>query len=310
MRLFYTDHFVLPLPDGHRFPMEKYYRLREYLKRTDWAQRCQFQVPGAATNEQLQLAHSEEYIDKVVSGTLEPIDVRRIGFPWSEGMVERSRRSVGATIDAARAALSEGIAVNLAGGTHHAQHDAGQGYCVFNDTAVAVRVLQKEKAIQRALVVDCDVHQGNGTAAIFAQDYSVFTFSMHAATNYPFRKHAADLDLPLPDGTGDVEYLDQLDTALTLALKSANADIVFYISGADPFEGDRLGKLKLTKQGLLARDRLVLTRCLDWSLPVAISMGGGYAPHVDDVVEIHANTVATAFQLYEQGRELQRAERR
>ena len=225
-------------------------------------------------------------------------------------MVERSRRSVGATIDAARAALSEGIAVNLAGGTHHAQHDAGQGYCVFNDTAVAVRVLQKEKALQRALVVDGDVHQGNGTPAIFAQDYSVFTFSMHAATNYPFRKHAADLDLPLPDGTGDVEYLDQLDTALTRALKSANADIVFYISGADPFEGDRLGKLKLTKQGLLARDRLVLTRCRDWSLPVAISMGGGYAPHVDDVVEIHANTVATAFQLYEQGRELQRAKRR
>ena len=174
MKLFYTDHFVLPLPDGHRFPMAKYYRLREYLKSTDWAQRCQFHIPAAATDEELQLAHAEEYIHKVVSGTLASIDVRRIGFPWSEGMVERSRRSVGATIGAARAALSEGIAVNLAGGTHHAQHDAGQGYCVFNDTAVAARLLHKEMAIQRALVVDCDVHQGNGTAAIFAQDRSVF----------------------------------------------------------------------------------------------------------------------------------------
>lgn len=268
----------------------------------EWARGCEFCVPVAATDEQLLRVHSRDYVERVATGQLQPLEIRRIGFPWSTGMVERSRRSVGATLDAAQAALNEGIAVNLAGGTHHAHRDGGQGYCVFNDTAVGARHVQAEHDIKRVLIIDCDVHQGNGTAAIFADDPTVFTFSMHSASNYPFRKHAADLDVAFADGTGDTEYIDRLDTSLNVALKESQADMVFYISGADPYEGDRLGKLKLTKEGLRARDRMVMTRCLDWSLPVAIAMGGGYAPNIDDIVDIHANTVATAFDLYCQRR--------
>jgi acetoin utilization deacetylase AcuC-like enzyme len=295
VKLFYTDHFELPLPTGHRFPMAKYYRLRQYLGRCDWCKDCQFLVPPAATDTELMAVHTQEYVRRVADGLLEPLELRRIGFPWSRKMVERSRRSVGATLAAARVALHEGIAVNLAGGTHHAYADSGQGYCVFNDVAVTARVMQQEAGLRRVLIADLDVHQGNGTAAIFADDPSVFTFSMHSEKNYPFRKHQADLDVALPDGTGDVEYLDQLDQRLDEALAASHADLVLYISGADPFEGDRLGRLKLSKPGILARDRMLMTRCRDRGLPVVVTMGGGYAVNLDDIVEIHANTVYAAW---------------
>lgn len=294
MKAFYCDHFVLPLPASHRFPMAKYQLLRERLAVEGIVRPDQFIVPEAASVEQLRMAHTPAYIEAVLTGTLAPEAQRRIGFPWSLAMVERSRRSVGATIAAARAAIAEGTAVNLAGGTHHAFADRGEGYCVFNDVAVAAAVLLDEGLRTRVLVADCDVHQGNGTAAIFANEPRVFTFSIHGEKNFPFRKERSDLDVELPDRTPDAEYLDALDRHLLLALERHRPDMVFYLAGADPFEGDRLGRLALTIAGLAERDRLVFDTCRHFGLPVATSMAGGYAEHVDDIVTIHTNTVREA----------------
>jgi acetoin utilization deacetylase AcuC-like enzyme len=291
---FYSDHFVLPLPAGHRFPMAKYARLREcILDRGIVPADRLFEAPAAAWDD-LRLVHTPEYVDAVASGTLSREAQRRIGFPWSAGMVERSRRSVGATIAAARAALDHGLAANLAGGTHHAFADRGEGYCVFNDVAVAARVVQREGWASRIAVVDCDVHQGNGTAAIFRNDASVFTFSMHGAHNFPFHKEDSDLDVALEDGAGDADYLPLLARHLDDVLARHRPEFVFYLAGADPFEGDRLGRLRMTVAGLRARDELVLGRCRALGLPVAISMSGGYAPDIDAIVTIHANTIAAA----------------
>lgn len=297
MNLYFTDHFELPLPPAHRFPMAKYRQLRQRLLASDWAGGCQFHEPNAATDRQLCLAHSSDYVRRVVAGRLTDKEIRRIGFPWSLAMVERSRRSVGATIAAGRAALAEGFGVNLAGGTHHASRDAGEGFCVFNDVAVAARTLQHEGRVRRALVIDADVHQGNGTASIFADDPSVFTFSIHGAKNFPLRKYPGDLDVALPDGTDDASYLEALDAALDRILDLAAFDLVFYLAGADPFEGDRLGRMQLTKQGLQQRDRSVLGRCRRAGLPVAIAMAGGYARQIEDIVDIHAATIRIALEV-------------
>ena len=221
--------------------------------------------------------------------------MRRIGFPWSPAMVERSRRSAGATIAACRCALASGCGVNLAGGTHHAHAGFGEGFCVFNDAAVAARAMQAEGLARRVLVFDLDVHQGDGTAAIFADDESVFTCSMHGRANFPFRKCASDLDVELVDGTGDATYLATLGVVLPLALGRAHPDLVIYLAGADPYEGDRLGRLSLSKAGLEARDRYVLDTLRDHALPVAIAMAGGYAERIEDVVDIHFATVALAL---------------
>lgn len=297
MRLFYTDHFELPLPDGHRFPMSKYRRLRQRVSASPWAFGCELHVPDPATDGQLCLAHTTDYVRRVVSGQLTAAEIRRIGFPWSPAMVERSRRSTGATIAAGRAALADGMAVNLAGGTHHACADAGEGFCVFNDVAVAARVLQREGLIRRALVIDCDVHQGNGTAAIFADDDSVFTFSIHGAKSFPLRKCPSDLDVALPDETDDAAYLEALGGALDEIFAAADFDLAFYLAGADPFEGDRLGRMRLTKRGLQQRDQRVLARCRQHGLPVAIAMAGGYAHEIEDIVDIHAATIRTAVEM-------------
>ena len=222
------------------------------------------------------------YLQRVVSGELAAEEQRRIGFPWSPQMVERSRRSSGATLAAARAALEEGVGVNLAGGTHHAFRDRGEGYCVFNDSAIAALTLQAEGRVRRVVILDCDVHQGNGTAAILAGDPSVFTFSIHAANNFPFEKEASDLDIELPDGTGDRDYLQALEKGVCRALSAAQADLAIYLAGADPFEGDRLGRLKLTKSGLAARDRMVFELCHASGVPVAVTMAGGYARRIED----------------------------
>jgi len=296
MRAFYSDHFVLPLPDGHRFPMAKYARLRQRVIDDGVVDRADLLEAPAAPWEALTLAHTPAYVAAVAAGTL-PADMqRRIGFPWSAAMVERSRRSAGATIAAALAALDDGAAANLAGGTHHAFADRGEGYCVFNDVAVAARVLQRDGRCARLAVVDCDVHQGNGTAAIFHGDPSVFTFSMHGAKNYPFRKETSDLDVELADGTGDDAYLAALAAHLP-AVFDGGPDLLFYLAGADPFEGDRLGRLRLTKAGLAARDRLVFAACRTHGVPVAVAMSGGYAPDVDDIVDIHLETVRSAAAL-------------
>jgi acetoin utilization deacetylase AcuC-like enzyme len=293
VRAFYSDHFVLPLPEGHKFPMAKYSRLRERILAEEIiAPRDLHEAPLAGL-DQLRLAHDAGYVEAVVSGTLPQEVQRRIGFPWSPQMVERSRRSVGATIAAARAALDDGAAANLAGGTHHAFADRGEGFCVFNDVAVAARVLQQHRHARRIAIVDLDVHQGNGTAAIFRDDESVFTFSMHGDKNFPFRKEISDLDVPLADGTGDEDYLALLGTHLAEVLNRHQPDFVFYLAGADPYEGDRLGRLKLTIEGLRRRDQIVMEACTRARLPVAVSMSGGYATDIDAIVTIHANTIRT-----------------
>lgn len=302
MDLYYSDIFELPLPPGHRFPMSKYRLLRERLAASSFAEACRFLVPQAATDDQLSLAHDQEYIGRASRGELTDVEQRRIGFPWSERMIERSRRSSGASIGAGQSALRDGLAANLAGGTHHATWDAGQGYCVFNDVCVAARVLQQSGQISRALFVDCDVHQGNGTAAIAAGDPTLFSFSIHCIKNYPFRKATSDLDIDLAPGTGDEEYLQELRRALEWIDLRFDPDIVFYLAGADPYERDRLGHLKLTKPGLKERDRLVIDFYRERRIPVAISMAGGYAPDAEDIVDIHFGTIETAWERWSRER--------
>jgi acetoin utilization deacetylase AcuC-like enzyme len=298
MKLFYTDHFVLPLPPEHRFPMLKYARLRQRVLASGVIPPEALHIPPPASDEQLTLAHDLDYVLAVSHGTLTAKEQRKIGFPWTPGMVERSRRSVGATISAARSALEDGCGINLAGGTHHAFADSGGGYCVFNDVVVAARVMQQEGRIGRALVIDCDVHHGDGTAALCADDPSLFTFSMHGEKNYPYHKPPSDLDIALPDDTADAAYLAALAQGLEVVFSNAQADLVFYLAGADPFEGDRLGRLKMSKWGLAARDEQVLRACQAAGLPVAIAMAGGYAHEVEDIVDIHFQTILTAWRLW------------
>lgn len=298
MRLFYTDVFVLPLPAGHRFPMEKYSRLRQSLLASGDFSPADFHLPDAATDEELARAHAVEYIRAVSDGQLEKTAEKQIGFPWSEGMVERSRRSAGATIGACRAALSDGISANLAGGTHHAFRDRGEGFCVFNDAAVAARAMQAEGRAERILIVDCDVHQGNGTASILRGDESIFTFSMHGARNFPFAKEQSDLDIELPDGCSDDVYLMHLQHGLETAFDLARPDLIIYLAGADPYCDDRLGRLGLSIDGLLARDRQVLSLARSQHVPIAIAMAGGYARQIDDTVLIHSNTIRLGKRLF------------
>lgn len=250
--------------------------------------------PEAASDGQLALVHEADYIARVARGDLTAQEQHVIGFPWSREMVERSRRSVGATIAACRAARREGIAVNLAGGTHHAHAGGGQGYCVFNDAAVAARVLQADAPVKVA-IIDLDVHQGNGTAAIFARDPSTFTLSLHGASNFPFRKESGDLDVALPDGTGDDAYLAALDAALETMLRRFDPGFLIYLSGADAHEDDRLGRLSLTSAGLRTRDRNVFELARRLRVPIAVAMAGGYGRDLQTTVAIHLNTVAEAF---------------
>lgn len=274
--------------------MLKYSQLRQRVSTSALMNTLELCVPDGATNDQLQLVHTASYLHKVMDSSLSTQEIRRIGFPWSPELVERSRRSVGGSIAAARTALAEGRAVNMAGGTHHAFPDHGEGFCVFNDTAVAARVMQAEKRVRRVVILDCDVHQGNGTAACLNGDRSIFTFSIHGAKNFPFRKFPSDLDISLPDGTEDDQYLQNLRSGLYMALKAAQADLAIYLAGADPYNGDRLGRLNLTKAGLAERDRLVFAACKHFGLPVAVVMAGGYAPQIDDIVDIHFQTIKIA----------------
>lgn len=274
--------------------MSKYHKLRTRLVDEGILKREDLIVPDAATDAQILRCHDVDYLARVKTGSLSRKEVTRIGFPWSPELVERSRRSSGATICAARTALREGVAANLAGGTHHAGRDFGAGYSVFCDSGIAARALQDEGLVEQVVVIDCDVHQGNGTADVTRGDTSIFTFSMHGERNFPFRKIPSDLDIGLPDGTGDEDYLETLAMALERIWSVFSPDLVIYQSGADPYVGDRLGKLALTKAGLAARDRLVMDWCRGQDLPVAVTMGGGYSDDVDDIVDIHAQTVRIA----------------
>lgn len=311
MHAFHADNFVLPLPPGHRFPMVKYQLLRDRVARELPQVRMAQALP--ASDGELALAHTPEYIDAIAHGTLPAAAQREIGFPWSPAMAERARRSVGATVAAARVALGlqagacpGGIAANLAGGTHHAYSYKGGGFCVFNDSAVAARLMQAEWArthrhVRKPLpvaVIDLDVHQGNGTASIFADDPSVFTLSLHGQKNFPFRKEASDLDVALPDGCADAPYLQALELALNELERRFEPGLVLFLAGADPFEGDRLGRLALSLDGLQARDR----RVFDWAwqrrIPLAFSMAGGYGVNIDDTVQVQMNTLHIALEYW------------
>jgi acetoin utilization deacetylase AcuC-like enzyme len=289
-----SARYVVPLPPGHRFPIQKYGRLRERVLAEGLVLPEHLHEPARATNDAVLLVHTADYIERLTSGTLTEKELRRLGFPWSEALVERSFRAVGGTCEAASAALELGVALNLAGGTHHAFPAHGEGFCVFNDVAIAVRRLLATNRIARAAIVDLDVHQGNGTHFIFAGDSRVFTFSMHGRRNYPFNKVPGTLDIELEDGAKDDEYLALLVDALPRVLECSSPDLVVYLAGADAHEGDRLGRLALTIDGLARRDHLVLDACRAIGVPVAITIAGGYGIDIETTVEAHVRTVRVA----------------
>ena len=278
--------------------MEKYSRLRDLVTKQIGIELVE---APSATDTQILYAHDPSYLIKVIEGTLSAQEQREIGFPWSNQMVERSRRSAGATVAAAKTALNEGISVNLAGGTHHAYRDTGSGFCVFNDSAIAARTLQKEiNPSLKVAVIDLDVHQGNGTAAILQNDDSIFTLSMHGENNFPFKKEQSDLDVGLADGCNDEVYLRLLSAALDQLDSRFKADCLIFLAGADPHEGDRLGRLEISKDGMRLRDEMVFQYALDRQLPIAFSMAGGYGKEIESTVDIHFQTIKIALQFQKQ----------
>lgn len=293
MKAFYCDHYALPTARGSRFPVAKYARLRERLAAIPELGLELLPAPPLRIAD-LELAHSRNYIRRVLSGEVSKEEQRLLGFPWTRELVERARRSAGGTLAACEAGLVAGVAVNLAGGTHHARRDSGAGYCVFNDVAIAARALSRSRRPKRILIVDADVHQGDGTAEILAGDPRVYTFSIHGERNFPRRKAASDLDIALPDGTGDAMYLRNFRDGLQRAMLAARPEFVIYLAGADPFVDDRLGRLDVSKDGLRSRDELVFEQLRLRDLPAAVVMGGGYAPDVEDIVDIHATTIRLA----------------
>ena len=298
MRAFFCDTYEVPLPAGHRFPMPKYRELRERLLREGLLRPEELQESDLIDRGSLLLAHTPEYLEAMFTGRLGDAEQRQLGFAWSEALIVRSRASVFGTVAAAREALRDGLAGNLAGGTHHAYAGRGTGFCVFNDIAVAARSLQREGLVDRALVVDLDVHQGDGTAAIFAGDESVFTFSMHGAKNFPFRKQRSSLDVELPDGCDDARYLDELRRHLPEVIAGARPDILFFQGGVDPLGGDQLGRLNLSLDGLRSRDRMVAAAARQRGIPLVLTLGGGYTKPIDRSVEAHAGTWRQAREVF------------
>lgn len=289
-RLFYSPYYYANIGDEHVFPIRKFELVRDLLIGEGTLAESEVFEPEPAEIDDLLLVHTRDYIERLVEGRLTAKEIRKLGLPWSRSLVRRTFHAISGTILAARHALEAGIASNLAGGTHHAYPDRGEGFCVLNDVAVATRVLQRERLAERVLIIDCDVHQGNGTAFIFRDDPRVFTFSMHGAKNYPMFKETSDLDIELDDDTSDDEYLSTLNEALQ-RIRLHDPDVIFYLGGADPFEDDKLGRLALSKFGLAERDRLVLDYAKNLSVPIVTTMSGGYAARIEDTVEIHANTI-------------------
>lgn len=303
MHLFYTPRYYADIGPGHIFPIRKFELVRYRLLAEGTARLEHFEEPKPASMSEAQLVHTKDYIERLCAGQLTANEVRRLGLPWSPALVQRSFYAAGGTICAAREALSNGVASNLAGGTHHAFPDHGEGFCVLNDVAIAIRVLQRESLIRTAAVVDCDVHQGNGTASIFYNDASVFTFSMHGAKNYPLFKQTSTIDIELPDGTQDDVYLETLKASLP-AVFHHQPEIVFYLAGADPFAGDKLGRLSLSINGLRERDNIVLAGCYEHEIPVVTVMSGGYGENLDDTIEIHCNTIRAVYSVFLKGRQV------
>jgi acetoin utilization deacetylase AcuC-like enzyme len=298
MHVFYTPRYYANIGDGHIFPIRKFELVRDRLLNEGTLRPDELFEPTPATLEQVRLVHTEDYVSRLCNGTLTTKELRRLGLPWSESLVQRSFYATGGTIAAARAALLDGYGSNLAGSTHHSFADRGEGFCVLNDVAVAIRVLRSEGLLRRAAIVDCDVHQGNGTATIFANDENTFTFSIHGANNYPLFKMRSSLDIELPDGTGDHEYLKVLTNNLP-AVFATEPEIIFYLAGADPYVGDKLGRLALTMDGLRQRDECVLRECFEREVPIVTVMSGGYGKDINDTVEIHCNTIRTVKEVFE-----------
>jgi acetoin utilization deacetylase AcuC-like enzyme len=292
--IYYSDKFPIHLPEKHPFPKEKYALLRNQIA-ARWAHRVRLQIPQPATDEEILRAHGSGYLKRFVNGNVSDREIRRVGLPWSEQLVKRTRYAMGATIAACRAALVHGAGVNLGGGIHHAFPDHGRGFCWLNDTVIAARAMQAEKRAGRILVVDCDVHQGDGVAAMTTDDPTIFTFSIHGRNNFPYRKETSNLDIELEDGTGDTVYLDALEKGLNEAMRQFSAELAIYLAGADPYVKDRWGRMALSKNGLADRDRRVIGRFVEIGLPVAITMAGGYAPDVQDIVDIHLQTIETVL---------------
>ncbi|HEX8748575.1 MAG TPA: histone deacetylase [Pyrinomonadaceae bacterium] len=297
MLVSYTQRYYADIGEGHVFPIRKFELVRDLLLAEGTLRPQEVVEPEPAAIEDVLLVHTPDYVTRLRNGSLTAREIRRLGLPWSKALVRRSFLASGGTLLAARNAMAEGVAANLAGGTHHAFPERGEGFCVLNDVAIAIRVLQRDRKITRAAVVDCDVHQGNGTAFIFRDDARVFTFSMQGAKNYPLFKERSTLDVELADGTDDEAYLRTLEENLEKVMRH-EPDILFYLGGADPFAGDKLGRLALSIEGLRARDEIVLTQCRERRVPVVTVMSGGYAADIRDTVEIHANTIRTARRLF------------
>ena len=298
MRVFYSPHYYANIGDTHIFPIRKFELVRDRLLLEGTISPEELVEPDPANLDDVKLVHTDDYVSRLCSGQLTTREIRRLGLPWSQSLVRRSFYAVGGTISASVTALADGFSANLAGGTHHSFADRGEGFCVLNDVAIAIRALRKRRRIRRAAIIDCDVHQGNGTAMIFSEDPHTFTFSMHGANNYPLFKANSTLDIELPDRTNDVYYLESLTNALP-AVFDWQPDLVFYLAGADPYMNDKLGRLAVSIDGLRKRDELVLKECFLREVPVATVMSGGYGKEINDTVEIHCNTIRTLRQVFE-----------
>ena len=298
MQVFYTPRYYAEIGEGHIFPIRKFQLVRDRLLAEGTLDPSEIVEPVPALLEDVLLVHTDDYVTRLCNGQLTTKEIRRLGLPWSESLVRRSFYAVGGTLAATHAALAEGFSSNLAGGTHHSFADRGEGFCVLNDVAIAIRAMRARQLIGRAAIVDCDVHQGNGTATIFAGDKETFTFSMHGANNYPLFKAQSTIDIELPDGTQDGEYLETLARHLP-AVFAHEPDIVFYLAGADPFAGDKLGRLALSIEGLRERDAYVLSECYEREVPVVTVMSGGYGKDINDTIEIHCNTIRMVKKIFE-----------
>lgn len=298
MQVFYSSKYYASIGEGHVFPIRKFELVRDRLLAEGTLLPDELFEPTPAEKADVLLVHTDDYVSRFCDGKLTPKEVRRLGLPWSNALVERSFYTVGGTIAASLAALQHGYSSNLAGGTHHAFSDRGEGFCVFNDVAIAIRTLQRKGSIRNAAIVDCDVHQGNGTAAIFSNDPRTFTFSIHGANNYPLFKTKSNIDIELPDKTTDEEYLQELAGKLP-KIFDIEPEIVFYLAGADPYEGDKLGRLAVSMSGLRRRDEFVLRTCFDSEIPVVTVMSGGYGKDIGDTIEIHCNTIRTVKHVFE-----------
>jgi acetoin utilization deacetylase AcuC-like enzyme len=298
MQVFYTPRYYADIGPGHVFPIRKFELVRDKLLAEGTLEPSELLEPSPAPLEDVLLVHTSDYVSRLCSGNLTPKEIRRLGLPWSESLVQRSFYAVGGTLAATRASLAKGYGSNLAGGTHHSFPDRGEGFCVVNDVAIAIRAMRAGKLIERAAIVDCDVHQGNGTATIFAGDDDTFTFSIHGANNYPLFKAQSTLDVELADGTSDTEYLETLANYLP-AVFASDPQIVFYLAGADPYKGDKLGRLALSIDGLRERDAFVLRECYEREVPVVTVMSGGYGKDINDTIEIHCNTIRVVKERFE-----------